>query len=208
MTRSTAWATAFFVSGCIQTLPDPIVIAPFQETRQVVDAASGTLTRRFGVLVLADGRMVLNGPDSAWWPNGLARWERGYSLDEPRGTWQSWFESGVPEAVLELGDGATLLLSSWWHSNGVLAARGCTIGGVREGAWKYWRADGSPASAGDYSNGLRDGFWQFYDEGGELEADGLYAEGARVGPWRLRDAAGEWIERAAEEVPPRAQDPQ
>lgn len=148
--------------------------------------ADGRLLREWLCRIETDGSWTKIGYDRAWWPAGGIRWQRDYEEGRPRGTWHSWFPSGLLESQVPLDEPATPgnpPLATWWHPNGLRAAQGPMRDGVKHGRWSFWRADGTLAEEGDFEGGVQHDEWSQWGADGSLEARGRYERGVRVGDW-------------------------
>jgi len=101
----------------------------------------------------------------AWtYPNGVPR-ERGAYVDGLRvGTWNQWWSNGER------------------RSEGERRPDPATKTSPRHGPWTFWHANGVTAARGVYENGRRTGMWEFSIDDGRLDGDrsGLYHDDARI----------------------------
>lgn len=155
---------------------------PRLEPRTLRDGGTRRVVRAWFVLVHPDGRIERHGIDRRWYPDGTYAAEREYAHDEPVGRWTSWWPSGsLRSDYLYLGDRATTM--RFWHENGVPAAEGPAVAGLREGDWTFWFEDASVRQRGAYLQGAKEGIWTLHHEGGALRSRGRYESDRRVGEW-------------------------
>jgi antitoxin component YwqK of YwqJK toxin-antitoxin module len=80
--------------------------------------------------------------------------------------------AGEPERAYEIVDGEKVLLNfhyeAYWK-NGLLAAKGTWIDGLKQGFWQHYNENGTIACRGIKIDDRWVGRWQFYDENGQLK---------------------------------------
>lgn len=162
--------------------PDVPVDEPRLEPRTLRDGETRRVVRAWFVLVHPDGRVERHGTERRWYPDGTLAAEREYAHDEPVGRWTTWWPSGsFRSAYLHLAGCATTM--RFWHENGVPAAAGPAVAGLREGDWTFWFDDASVRQRGTYVAGAKEGDWTIHHEGGALRSRGRYEDDRRVGEW-------------------------
>lgn len=156
-----------------------------REQNFVRDRRTGEVLEEINGVFLGDGTFIRDGVQREWWPGGVLRSERWYVDDLPEGLWVDYWRNGSLRRVHRHDrDRATRYVS--WHPNGVIAARGQAISGLRVGHWILRREHGALLAEGAYAGGARTGPWVLYDRDGVWAERGSYRGGARVGEWEWR----------------------
>ena len=82
-----------------------------------------------------------------------------------------WLDDDL-ERVYEIVNGKKVPLNihyeGYWK-NGLLAAKGTWIDGLKQGFWQHYNENGTIAARGVKIDNGWVGRWQFYDENGQLE---------------------------------------
>ncbi|MCP3916958.1 MAG: hypothetical protein GY711_15525 [bacterium] len=167
-------------------VPAPAADAdPEVRTFTTRDPDSGTVVRRWTVLVHPDGRRERQGVDERWWPDGTQRARRRFEDDRPVGEWRTWHADGTLRSEYRYPVPSGTSTMAFYHPGGAKSAAGPALDGVREGQWTYWYPSGTVRQKGPYEKGRKRGAWVLYHPSGSLEARGRFEDDRRVGKWEL-----------------------
>ena len=166
-------------------LPPPQVDAQAAPQREVRTSRhpSGELAARWTVLVHPDGRVVKDGREERFHPDGTPAVLQHYRERRQVGEWRRWYPDGSPRSTYEFVPGVATPMR-FFHPGGVPSAEGLAVDGLREGEWTFWDASGVVTQAGPYVGGAKEGLWTLRWPSGGLRSRGLYRGSARVGEWR------------------------
>lgn len=155
---------------------------PAREHFFVRDPVTGAPEREVSGLYRPDGALIRDGVQREWYPGGALRDELFFEMDTPRGTWRRFWRNGALRFVHE-HDPRLPTPMVFWHPNGVVAAKGEAISGLRVGPWVERWPNGALRSKGAWSAGNEAGEWSYYDESGRLVERGRFRSGVKVGEW-------------------------
>lgn len=155
---------------------------PKREHFFVRDPGSGTPSEEVSGLYRSDGTFIRDGVQREWYSNGALHWERWFERDVPVGVWTRYWKNGGLRFVHEHDPSAATPMVVW-HPNGVVAAEGNAIAGLRVGPWTERWPNGALRSTGEWDAGGEAGLWEYFDESGALTARGRYRSGVRIGEW-------------------------
>jgi antitoxin component YwqK of YwqJK toxin-antitoxin module len=188
-------------------LPDPE--GPPLEARTETHA-DGKPKAEYQVRVDEDGRDVLHGDYTSWFPNEQMQ-ARGRHKDGHRvGIWETWYDTGqlesegnyrrglrhgewryyLPDGKLDIGRKVkyTAVHETW--EDGTPKLRGEKRLKFRHGPWTAWRRDGSVDWRGEYKNDKPNGEWTWYAADGSVRLRGEYKRGKREGTWAFTHPNG------------------
>lgn len=105
------------------------------------------------------------------------------------GAWTWNYPNGVPRERGEYVDGLRVGTWTQWWSNGEKRSEGgrrpdaATKTSPRHGPWTFWHANGVIAARGVYDRGRRSGVFEYSIDDGRLDGDrsGFYHDDARIG---------------------------
>jgi antitoxin component YwqK of YwqJK toxin-antitoxin module len=165
-----AMGLASFGAACL--VREPVLFEPPTPSskRQVSRRwhPNGIKSKEEEVLLWSNGRVERHGYSRAWYTSRQMTYERFYAADKPTKLWRSWFESGVLESEVMIGDGQTLEPMKFYYESGQLAAEGEGINGSRQGAWTYWHDNGQLSEQGKHDQTNKVGFWTYWNAEGQV----------------------------------------
>ena len=156
---------------------------PTRAVRSSRHGDTGALAARWSVLVYPDGRVVRDGREQRFHPDGTPEVERHFLAGRPIGEWRRWYDDGSLRSSYEYAAGSATRMR-FFHPGGLPSAVGLAVEGVREGAWTFWYSDGALRQQGEYEAGLRVGVWTIFWPGGGLRSRGGFRGDERVGEWK------------------------
>lgn len=165
--------------------PAPEVGPGVQPAREVRTSRhpSGELAARWTVLLYPDGRVVKDGREERFHPDGTRAVLQHFRERRQVGEWRRWYPDGSPRSSYEFVPG-TATLMRFFHPGGVPSAEGMATQGLREGAWTFWSEDGTVEQTGPYVAGTKEGVWTLRWPSGGLRSRGWCLANDRVGEWR------------------------
>ena len=159
---------------------------PVHALRRSTDPQTGEVVATWAVLRYPDGRVIKDGQERRFYPDGAPRSRRDFRLGEPEGEWTTWYPDGALRS--EYTFTGTPSAMKFFHPSGRLSALGMARDGVRQGPWTFWFPDGALRQQGAYVAGKREGVWTLRHEGGALRSRGHFLDDERVGEWKHWDA--------------------
>jgi hypothetical protein len=177
---------AGFVDADDFLLPAPEVDPDGPPTRAVRSsrhADTGALAARWSVLVYPDGRVLRDGGEERFHPDGTPAVQRHFAAGRPDGAWQRWYEDGSLRSSYEYVARVPTPMR-FFHTGGHPSAVGLAVEGQREGGWTFWYPDGVVRQEGPYLAGVREGVWTLRWPSGGLRSRGTYRDDERVGEWK------------------------
>ncbi len=167
--------------------------------------------------ILPDGRMVSEGPEIFWYPDGGVK-ERGYNLNGRRdGKWELFNKSGQKTKEVSYRDGVVngatrefypsggLKSEQQYHAgnlhgvsthyqpNGKVRATQNFSQGVLHGEAKDYFDNGNMKAKGEYNKNTKSGYWTYWYSSGKVCMKGRMIKGERDGYWAYKPIGGDQI---------------
>lgn len=156
---------------------------PVRTVRTTRHPETGGIAARWVVLTFIDGRVVRDGREERFHPDGTPSALRHFEAGTPVGEWRQWHVDGTLRSTYEYVAGEATPMS-FFHPDGRISARGMAVAGAREGEWMFWYPGGGLRQSGRYVGGLREGAWTIRWPCGGLRSRGRFTADARVGEWK------------------------